>query len=84
MQQYLLKKQRRKSLFALSPSIPVAMLFGGSVLFYFSSSPPSFPVFELQEVKVAVPGAYDMESEHGGQNGASQMSALLPFMSGPR
>lgn len=83
MQQYLLKKQRRKSLFALSPSIPVAMLFGGSVLFYFSP-PPSFPVFELQGVKVAVPGAYDMESEHGGQNGASQMSALLPFMSGPR
>lgn len=41
-------------------------------------------MFELQEVKVAVPGAYDMESEHGGQNGASQMSALLPFMSGPR
>lgn len=68
MQQYLLKKQRRKSLFALSPSIPVAMLFGGSVLFYFF--PPLFPVFELQEVKVAVPGAYDMESEHGGQSGA--------------
>lgn len=39
-------------------------------VFYFISSPPPFPVFELQEVKVAVPGAYDMESEHGGQSGA--------------
>lgn len=68
MQQYLLKKRRRKSLFALSPAIPVAVLFGGSVLFYFS--PPPFPMFELQEVKVAAPGAYDMENEHGGQNGA--------------
>lgn len=41
MQQYLLKKQKRKSLFARSPAIPVAMLFGGSVLFYFSL--PLFP-----------------------------------------
>lgn len=69
MQQYLLKKRRRKSLFALSPAIPVAMLFGGSVLFLISPS-SSFPMFELQEVKVAAPGAYDMENEHGGQNGA--------------
>lgn len=39
MQQYLLKKQRRKSLFVLSPAIPMATLFGGSALFYFFFSP---------------------------------------------
>lgn len=65
MQQYLLKKQRRKSLFALSPAIPVAMLFGGSVLFLFSPS----PMLELQEVNVEVPGTYDTENQHRGQDG---------------
>lgn len=35
VRQYLLKKQRRKSLFVLSPAIPMATLFGGSALFYF-------------------------------------------------
>lgn len=39
VQQYLLKKQRRKSLFVLSPAIPMATLFGGSALFYFFFSP---------------------------------------------
>lgn len=77
VQQYLLKKQRRKSLFALSPEIPVATLFGGSVLFYFFFFPSPRP--ELQEVKVAVPGTYDMENQHRGRGGSL---ALLPFMSG--
>lgn len=39
---------------------------------------------ELQEVKVSVPGAYDMESQHRGQNGSVASPALLSFMSGQR
>lgn len=44
----------------------MATLFGGSALFYFFFFPPS-PVPEMQEVKAAVPGAYDMENRHRGQ-----------------
>lgn len=39
---------------------------------------------ELQEVKVSVPGAYDMESQHRGQNRSVASPALLSFMSGQR
>ena len=37
-------------------------------VFYFFFPPASMP--EMQEVKVAVPGAYDMENQHRGQDGS--------------
>lgn len=77
MQQYLLKKRRRKSLFVLSPAIPMATLFGGSALFYFFFSPSPMP--EMQEVKVTVPGAYDMENRHRGQDGSLVFACPASF-----
>lgn len=48
-------------------------------VFYFISfsSPSSFPMFELQEVKVAVPGAYDLENEHGAR---MELSRCLHYL----
>ena len=77
MQQYLLKKRRRKSLFVLSPAIPMATLFGGCALFYFFFSPSPMP--EMQEVKVTVLGAYDMENRHRGQDGSLAFACPASF-----
>ena len=38
--------------------------------FIFLFFPSSFPMLELQEVKAAMPGAYDTENEHRGQDRA--------------
>lgn len=39
-------------------------------VFYFISLHPPLHMLELQAVKAAMPGAYDTENEHQGQDGA--------------